>query len=251
MEENIFIVDFKINGQKLTCIKPSVDLTENSVGYLRARFDFSDDWNGLYKMAIFQSSRGTYAIHANEEDAVSGDGTFIIPYNAIIAPGFKISLVATDIKIAVGEDSRLLDPYLKTRITTNQIFIGLKQSGPLLNKPGDLVSDEVDVFSMASLALEIAKNAYTIAWDIQNGLEEISGILGGPGYTEYVDIQYREDGVIELTDINGNVHLLRYELENGKVTKTYLDGIPTEVTYDGNKLSKVGDATVDISGIFN
>ena len=200
MEENIFIIDFKINGQKLTCIKPSIDLAENSVGYLRARFEFSDDWTGLYKMAIFQSSRGTYAIHANEEDAVSGDGTFIIPYNAIIAPGFKISLIATDIKIAVGEDSRPLDPYLKTRITTNQIFIGLKQSGPLLNEPGDLISDEVDVFSMASLAIEIAKNAYTIAWDIQNGLEEISGILGGTNYTEYTDIQHKENGVIEYSE---------------------------------------------------
>jgi hypothetical protein len=116
---------------------------------------------------------------------------------------------------------------------------------------GEVTSDEVNVYELANFAIEIAKNAYTIAWDIQNGLEEISSILGGPGYMEYVDIQYKEGNVIEFTDVNGVVHILKYELENGKVTKTYLDGIPTEVAYDGNKLSKVGDATVDISGIFN
>jgi hypothetical protein len=114
-----------------------------------------------------------------------------------------------------------------------------------------MTSDEVNAYELANFAIEIAKNAYTIAWDIQNGLEEISGILGGPGYMEYVDIQYKEGNIIELTDVNGIVHILRYELKNGKIVNTYLDGIPTEMAYDGNKLSKIGNATVDISGIFN
>lgn len=250
MEEHIFIVNFNIRGQKVTCEKPSIDLVENSVGYLRANFDFSEDWNGLYRIAIFQSSRGSFAIHANKEDA-QPDGTFVIPYNAIIAPGFKVSFLATDVKVALDKDYRLLDPYIKTRITTNQIFIGLKQSGPMFNEVGELVSNEVDVFSLASIALEIAKNAYTIAWDIQNGLKEISGILGGPGYNEYANIQYLSDGSIALIDMYGKVHILKYELKNGKITKTYLDNVQIEVEYEGDKLSKVGNTTVDLSGIFN
>jgi hypothetical protein len=49
----------------------------------------------------------------------------------------------------------------------------------------------------------------------------------------------------------GKVHILKYELKNGKITKTYLDNVQIEVEYEGDKLSKIGNTTVDLSGIFN
>jgi hypothetical protein len=242
--ENSLILDLYINGQKISCQKPIFDLVENSVGYLKFKLKYSSDWNDLFKLIFFQTATKTLVVKGNAD-------IITIPYEVIQAPGFRVSCVGTDVDIHINDDNTLGQPLVKVRITTDQIPIALKLGGPIKGKIGEMTSDEVNAYELANFAIEIAKNAYTIAWDIQNGLEEISGILGGPGYMEYVDIQYKEGNVIELTDVYGVVHILKYELKNGKVTKTYLDGIPTEVAYDGNKLSKVGNTTVDISGIFN
>jgi hypothetical protein len=251
MEEQNLILDFKINGQDLSCQKPSFDLVENSVGYLKARFHFSEDWNGLYKIAVFQSQRETRAIHANEEDSQSKDGTFFIPFNVIKTPGFRVSCIGTDVKLALDENNRYLDPRINKRITTDPIMISLKGSGPVSAELGVTESDEVNVYDIASLALRVAKEAYTIAWDIEAGLQDVIEILGGKGELNFIEIRYLETGEIELIDLKGYSHLLTFDIVDGKIVKVYVDGIEIDAKYSGTNLVQVGNVKVDISGIFN
>jgi hypothetical protein len=251
MEANSLVLDFKINGQDLSCQKPSFDLVENSVGYLKARFHFSEDWNGLYKIAVFQTQREICAIHANEEDSKSKDGTFIIPYKVIKNPGFRISCIGTDVKIDLSDDNKILEPVISTRITTDPIMISLKMSGPVGAELGMTESDEVNVYDLASLGIRIAKEAYTLAWDIEYGVREINSILGGKGAMEYKEVRYLDNGDIELIDTKDYPHLLTFSMRNGQITHVYLDSIEIEAKYSGTQLIQIGNIKIDISKIFN
>jgi hypothetical protein len=243
MEENKLVLDLNIKGQKISCQKPEFDLVENSVGYLQLKLNYSPDWKGLYKLVFFQTPSKTLV--------ASGDnGLITVPHEIIKAPGFRVSCVGTDVGIKINSDHTLGEPIVKVRITTDQIPIALKLGGPMRGVLGELTSSEIGIYELASLALKVAKEAYTLAWDIGQGLKDVNDILGG-GITEYKDIRYRDDGAIELVDEKGYIHVLTYDMKDGKIIKTYLDGQELEAEYDGRQVIKIGNAIVDISGIFN
>jgi hypothetical protein len=130
-------------------------------------------------------------------------------------------------------------------------MISLKGSGPVSAELGVTESDEVNVYDIASLALRVAKEAYTIAWDIEAGLQDVIEILGGKGELNFIEIRYLETGEIELIDLKGYSHLLTFDIVDGKIVKVYVDGIEIDAKYSGTNLVQVGNVKVDISGIFN
>jgi hypothetical protein len=118
-------------------------------------------------------------------------------------------------------------------------------------KIGELTSYEVSIYDLANLALKVAKEAYTLAWDIEYGVREINSILGGKGAMEYKEVHYLDNGDIELIDTKDYPHLLTFSMKKGQITHVYLDSIEIEAKYSGTQLIQIGNIKIDISKIFN
>lgn len=89
---------FSVDGQRL---RKRIDcdfsgLVAGSVGYLRAEFEFSDDWAGCKKAASFWIEDQEYAVRLDSNDSC------IIPSEALSGALFKVSVVGirSDYKIS-------------------------------------------------------------------------------------------------------------------------------------------------------
>lgn len=174
-------INFTIDHQELHTDLPKVQLVANSVGYLQARFSFSSDWDGLYKIAVFENQTNRYAINIDDED-LREDGTLDIPYSVIKVPGFKVSCFGTTTKMSIDLSGQIVSPEVRRRITTDPLAISLKISGPLNGVTPPATGRELNVYEISNLALRIAKEAYTTMWNMQYSLREINELLGGNPY---------------------------------------------------------------------
>lgn len=174
-------LNFLVNHQDLSVDLPEVQLVANSVGYLQAKIQFSNDWDGLYKIAVFENQNSYYAINIDPED-LREDGTFDIPYSVIKVPGFKVSCFGTSTKMGISLSGRITTPEVRRRITTDPLAISLKISGPLQGITPPATGKELNVYETSELALRIAKEAYATMWNMQYSLREINELLGGDPY---------------------------------------------------------------------
>jgi hypothetical protein len=190
---------FTVNHQDLSVNHSEIQLVANSVGYVQAKIDFSEDWTGLYKVAVFENQKSYYAINIDEED-LNEDGTFDIPYSVLKVPGFKVSCFGTSTKMSINLSGQIVSPQIRKRITTDVVSIGLKISGPLQGVTPSVTSKELNVYEISELALKIAKEAYSTAWNMQYSLKEINELLGGDPYA-----LYRVESTIQeiLKTVNG------------------------------------------------
>lgn len=82
------ILDFNVSGQKIqkntNC--DFTDIVAGSKGYLRARFDFSTDWAGCKKVAVFIS-------HGQEYPVAIISGICEIPADALVAKTVKVYII--------------------------------------------------------------------------------------------------------------------------------------------------------------
>lgn len=104
-----------IKGQSLKIVAPVI--VSDSIKYLEAKFHFqTSDWDGASKWAHFSKGDITYDIHLNHDDAITNEDNLNLS-----AGKWMVYLHGTN------EDG--------TRITTEQVFVEVKESGILDGKP--------------------------------------------------------------------------------------------------------------------
>ena len=142
----------KLNGQKLTVVSDTV--VSDSVKYLTVRFEFSREWAGFLKTAIFFGNDGsTYSVPMLEGNSMYlGENTCYVPYEVIKNPSFEISVFGTS-----GEKV----------ITSDKAAVGVRESGYCEGEaPADPTPDEYSqLMDAANYALEEAELAKQIASD--------------------------------------------------------------------------------------
>ena len=103
------ILEFEVNKQKLRK-KRGCDfsyIVANSVGYLRAKFYFSSEWDGCVKIASFWKGDQEHAVPLDKNDScyvhpeVLGEETFQVSVTCA-RPGYKIESTKTRVKQEVG-----------------------------------------------------------------------------------------------------------------------------------------------------
>ena len=142
----------KLNGQKLTVVSDAV--VSDSVKYLTVRFEYSREWDGFSKTAIFFGNDGsTYSVPMLEGNSMYiGENTCYVPYEVIKTPSFEISVFGTS-----GERV----------ITSDKAMVGVRESGycegetPAAPTPNEYSQ----LMDAANYALEEAELAKQIASD--------------------------------------------------------------------------------------
>lgn len=82
-------LEFTVDGQRLTK-RTDCDfscIVAGSVGYLKAKFEFSEEWANCKKAASFWVGDQEYAVRLDSEDSC------IIPSEALNGEMFKVSVV--------------------------------------------------------------------------------------------------------------------------------------------------------------
>lgn len=97
-----------VSGQTLTRAKPITEMVRDSRGYIYCAFEFSDDWDGATRHAIFSGADAHYIIILENDQC-------LVPWEVTDLPSFAVSVVGYK-----GED---------VRITTNIITVTLRDSG--------------------------------------------------------------------------------------------------------------------------
>lgn len=224
MDNNLQLENIVVfaDHQELKLLEYPKELAANSVNYVKIFFKFTEDWNDeeLYKVAIFENMGKYYAIYIDEENQEE-DGSFYIPFQVIKAPGFTVSVFASNVKPIIGIDGKITNRdkkiEIRKRITTNIITFPIKISGPLQGIIPEANSKEVNIYEQTNLALQIAREAYTVAYNIQFSLQKINQLLGGDPYA--------------LCRIENKIQEILKDVNNKKIAKDEY-GIPI-LTEDG------------------
>lgn len=87
---------FKVTEQKITYDKEAYIVTD-SWNYITARFEFSEEWGGLSKTAIFKGTNGTYSV-------LLTDDACIVPHE-VLAGGFSVSVYGSSGNMRITADS--------------------------------------------------------------------------------------------------------------------------------------------------
>ncbi len=83
----------KINGQSVRIRNDEV--VSDSVEYLKVKFEYSDDWQGYTKTAVFTNEALDKSVAVVLEEGSSlyiGENTCLVPYEVIKAPEFRVSV---------------------------------------------------------------------------------------------------------------------------------------------------------------
>lgn len=79
------ILIYKVKGQRLSGTGDHSRLIAGTKGYLKAQFEFDDDWNDCVKVASFING-DEYAVKLDEDDAC------LIPNEALTSSTFKVKV---------------------------------------------------------------------------------------------------------------------------------------------------------------
>lgn len=124
------MLEFEVNGQRLR-IKGNLYVVAESIDYLKARFSFSADWDGVIKTAIFKTADRKSVYHVILDE----NGICTVPSEVIHAPMFRVSV------------------FGGSRITANEVEVLCDVSGYAEGEfPGDPAPDIHE-----QILLEIAK----------------------------------------------------------------------------------------------
>ena len=232
---------FKVIKQQLIYCSDDYIVTD-SWNYITARFEFSEEWGGLSKTAIFKGTNGTYSV-------LLTDDACIVPHE-VLAGGFSVSVY--------GSSGNM-------RITADSVYINAVKSGYEDNQtppdPTPTVYEEIlDKFSDikqadSERAEQVKQNADGIdairadMADMNNTLntkvDKVSGKgLSSNDYTdeEKVKVNNVPDNTLEEINTLSNVmHSLAGSLDNMKVDKVQGKGLSENdyTTAEKTKLSGI------------
>lgn len=144
----------EIKGQKITTHQDTV--VADSVNFLAVKFEFSKEWDGYTKTAVYSIPEKEISVYIVLDDATNycvGENTFLVPFEVIYEPGFYISV------FGVKDDSR---------ITSNESFIEVIKSGYKSAQPPEnpTLSEYEQILLISSAAKEIAQSVRN---DADNG----------------------------------------------------------------------------------
>lgn len=77
---------YKVTGQRLVPVGDHAGLVSGSKGYLRAQFEFDNDWDDCVKVASFYVDENEYA------ERLDSDDSCVIPQEALTDSVFEIRL---------------------------------------------------------------------------------------------------------------------------------------------------------------
>ena len=96
-------IRFAVKNQALTRLDDNT-VVEKSRGYLTARFEFSDDWDGLTKTAIFRHNKGT-----PWEMLLDAENVCDVPWEATLAGEMEVSVFGGDL-ITTNAEAVIVEP---------------------------------------------------------------------------------------------------------------------------------------------
>ena len=171
------------NGTHIQCLRRG----ELNVGMAGApvEFDFSSEWDGLAKTAVFRCG--------GERDMIIGaDGKTTVPHEILTTPGMDVEVGV----YAVKEDGTTW-PAPTTYCKIGRVGEGADPSGDESYPPTPDVGEQA--VAAASKALEAAAEAQAVAADIQRRAD--SGEFdGAPGYTPVKGEDYFDGNDYVLTE---------------------------------------------------
>lgn len=170
------------NGTRIQCLRQG-ELTAGMVG-APIEFDFSEEWNGLGKTAVFRCD--------GERDVILGaDKMYVVPHEILTTPGMDVEVGV----YAVKEDGTTWpSPTPFCRI--GRLEEGADPSGDESYPPTPDVGAQA--IAAASTAMQAAASAQEVAAEIQRRADA-GEFDGAPGYTpvkgkDYFDGAPGKDG---------------------------------------------------------
>lgn len=176
------MLTLKISNQSAYIIPDEV--VSDSIKHLAMRFEFSNEWNGYAKTAVFRhtSLENPVTLVLNESSEYSlGNGAFLVPWEVIKCPEFSVSVFGT---------------RSGSRITTKQIVCPVEQSG---YGEGDAPTEPTSTeFEQLEAICEQAKSvADSLRADAENGkFKGDTGAKGTDGKTPVKGVDYFTDSDI-------------------------------------------------------
>lgn len=211
------MLEFEVNGQRLR-IKGNLYVVAESVDYLKARFAFSADWDGVAKTAIFKTAdrKGVYNVILDE------NGICTVPSEVIHAPQFYVSV------------------FGGSRITANDVKVLCDVSGYAVGNEPDEPTPEIYEQILAEINKKVSKvdgmglseNSYTT-----EEKEKLSGIAVG------AEVNVQSDWNQTNTDAddyikNKPTKLSQFENDSGYAKLSDLGGLGDDV---GNIATALND----------
>ena len=97
----------------------------DSVKYLRIQFEFSEDWDGTDKTALFRHDDETIGVVLNKNSLLyCGDGEYYVPHEVIKPPLFSLSV------FGVKGDTVITTPAVGVRVTASGYGEGTYPADP-------------------------------------------------------------------------------------------------------------------------
>jgi hypothetical protein len=132
------MIEISVNRTSAFCERQGEPLTTRRVG-LEAHFDFSQDWDGLLKMAVVQGSGTTLGIMVSQGDTIT------IPYECLATAGSKLIVGVR----GVSEDTTVVIPTVYTTV-------GIVQRGAMLDSGAEDSSSSLALYDQLMLAAQTA-----------------------------------------------------------------------------------------------
>ncbi len=164
-------------GQHLTVAAPHV--AGETIAKLTADFDFSPEWNGLTTIAYFSDGDNTYPFLLTDKGGITEEQNLNLHEGKweCFVWGFDLTGIDT---FDIGELPQTATP----RLTTNVASFKVQRTGTPGVEPVEVVPA-----SLGEQILAVAKNAKTIAEDVQRRADS-GDLKGKDGYTPVKGVDY-------------------------------------------------------------
>jgi hypothetical protein len=210
------VIKVYCNGTRIQCLRQG----ELNVGMVGApvEFDFSSEWDGLGKTAVFRCD-------GEKDNIIGADGKTTVPHEILTTPGMDVEVGV----YAVKEDGTTW-PAPTTYCKIGRVGEGADPSGDESYPPTPGVGEQA--VAAASKALEAAAEAQEVAEDIQRRADagEFDGKPGEPG-KDGEPGEKGEAGGYYTPSVTQEDDMLRFSFASSE------EDMPT-----------VGDVTVDLPG---
>lgn len=195
---------FSVNNQIITV--EDTELVSGSSNLYTAEFNFSEDWNGFIRVAVFQQENGGSAYHVPlTEDSC------VIPWESISQPGY----------LKVGVYGVLGNTH-KPTIWCQPVFVDKGTNSAQPSEPSPSVYEELlektrEAVGTAGQAVEIATEAVEIATNAETTAGQASTTA-----TEAKEIAINAESIAQMADKIVYVEDEEHLPEEGEYGKLYM-----------------------------
>lgn len=171
------------NGTRIQCLRQG----ELNVGMAGApiEFDFSSEWDGLGKTAVFRCD-------GSKDMIIGADGKTTVPHEILNTPGMDV-----EVGVYAKKEDGTTWPAPTTYCKIGRVGEGADPSGDESYPPTPDVGEQA--VAVASKALEAAAEAREVAADIQRRADA-GEFDGAPGYTPVKGEDYFDGNDYVLTE---------------------------------------------------